>query len=75
MDLAPQNLQETVTVTLEGDSESFMMYWVGCLAYSATIYIMMNVAYNAELSSTLSTSADAETLIKNALMFGFNYFI
>ena len=37
MDLAPQNLQETVTVELESDEDSFLMYWVGALAYMAII--------------------------------------
>ena len=37
MDLAPQNLQETVTLTLEADEDSFLMYWVGALGYMAII--------------------------------------
>ena len=75
MDLAPQNLQETVTITLEDDSESFMMYWVSCLAYSATIYIMMNLAYSVELSPYFSPSADGERTTKDGLMFGLTYVI
>ena len=73
MDLAPQNLQETVTLELEEDPDSFLRYWVGAIGYVAIINLSMTWAFNVELKPYLSSSADAETLILNILTFGYRF--
>ena len=75
MDLAPQNLQETVTVELEEDPDSFLMFWVGALSYMVIINLSMTWAFNAEIKPHLSSSADAETAILAVLTFGYKYVV
>ena len=75
MDLAPQNLQETVTLELEEDPDSFLRYWVGAIGYVAIINLSMTWAFNVELKPYLSSSADAETLLLNLLTFGYRFVI
>ena len=76
MDLSPQNLQEeSVTVTLEADPDSFLMYWAGALGYMVIVYVSMNLAYTVEIQPYLTSTANADTLIQAVLNFGFNYVV